>query len=489
MSRQSDIRRSYANGIGRILLAAQLLAAQLLAAQLLVACGGSTPEAKAPTSSTTSTGIQQGNRIVTATGQQIGISDAPSSGSAANRPKLNAAATGFYNAGMQAFQAGDLDGAATQFTKATEADSNAYQAYYSIGVIRERLGNGTGALSAYSKAISIVADYEPAIVAYAVLMARQGNPDAAEEYLNGRLAKMDRSAALTTALAEVKSIRGDSGAAQRLAKEALKTNPDYRPAMVVMARDHYRSRRLDLALYALQGILDGYGTENPPRDKDNPEALLIRGLIFKERGQRAPAMADFRRCLEIRPDLVEAKVQLAAYLLEAGNAPEAAPLLESALRYDRDNILARLNLGDAYRLLGRAADAKQQLDWVAQKDSRLAQVHYALGLLYLFSEGVPGATAKQCAERAMAAFEEYKKLKPRTGPGQADDVDELITAAKSKKAIIEAGEAEKAAAAAEQAAPPATDGNATDDDAAKAAQPKATTPKANPGGDGEESEQ
>jgi tetratricopeptide (TPR) repeat protein len=442
------VRRRVSNKMGS--------AVSVLSLIVFSGCGGSTPEAKAPTGSGNATGTQQGDRIVSASGQQVGMSDTPSSGATgAARPKMNPAAAGFYAAGMQAFQAGDLEGATTQFTKATESDPHAYQAYYSMGVVRERLGNSTGALSAYSKSISVVADYEPAIVAYAVLTAREGNPDAAEEYLNGRLAKMDRSAALTTALAEVKSIRGDSGAAQRLAKESLKINPDYRPAMVVMARDHYRSRRLDLALYALQGILDGYGTENPPRDKDNPEAILIRGLIFKERGQRATAMADFRRCIEIRPDLVEAKVQLAGYLLEGGNAPEAVPLLESALRYDRDNLLAHLNLGDGYRLLGRIADAKTQLDWVAQKDPKLAQVHYSLGLLYLFSESVPGTTPKEAAERAMAAFEEYKKLKPRSGPGQADDVDELITAAKSKKAVIEAGEAEKSAAA---AAPAPADG-------------------------------
>jgi tetratricopeptide (TPR) repeat protein len=267
-------------------------------------------------------------------------------------------------------------------------------------------------------------------------------------------------------LAEVKSIRGDSGAAQRFAKEALKINPDYRPAMIVLARDHYRSRRLDLSLYALQGILDGYGTENPPRDKDNPEALLIRGLIYKERGQRAAAIADFKRCIEIRPDLVEAKVQLAGYLLEAGNAPDAVPLLEAALRYDRDNLLARMNLGDGYRLLGRAADAKQQLEWVLEKDPKMPQVHYAVGLLYLFSESIPGVTPKDAAARAMVAFEEYKKLKPRSGPGQADDVDELYTAAKSKKAVIEASEAEKATPPADQGATPAS--GAAPADASKA---------------------
>ncbi|MGE5786297.1 MAG: tetratricopeptide repeat protein [Myxococcales bacterium] len=424
-----------------------LRAAWIASTCALVGCGGSGSPAKSPDGTGLASGTDASQVAGVPPGQQVGISDAPSSGgSGAARPKMNAAAAALYVAGMQAFQNGDLDGASSQFTKATEADSKAYQAYYSLGVVRERLGNSSGALSGYSKAIAIVSDYEPAIVAYAVLTAQQGNPDAAEEYLNGRLAKMERSAALITALAEVKSIRGDSGAAQRLAKEALKSNPDYRPAMVVMARDHYRSRRLDLSLYALQGILDGYGTENPPRDKDNPEALLIRGLIYKERGQRAAAMADFRRCIDIRPDLVEAKVQLATYLLEAGNAPEAVPLLESALRYDRDNSLARMNLGDGYRLLGRVADAKTQLDWVAKKDPQLAQVHYALGLLYLFGENVPGVTPKEAAERAIASFEEYKKRKPRSGPGQADDVDELITAAKSKKAVIEASEAEKAAA-------------------------------------------
>ncbi|MGC4065406.1 MAG: hypothetical protein QM784_12310 [Polyangiaceae bacterium] len=104
-----------------------------------------------------------------------------------------------------------------------------------------------------------------------------------------------------------------------------------------------------------------------------------------------------------------------------------------------------MNLGDGYRLLGRAADAKQQLEWVLAKDPKMPQVHYAIGLLFLFSDNIPGVTPKDAAARAMVAFEEYKKLKPRSGPGQADDVDELYTAAKSKKAMIEASEAEKAA--------------------------------------------
>jgi tetratricopeptide (TPR) repeat protein len=387
------------------------------------------------------------------------MSDAPSGGSAVPRPKMNEAAARAYAAGTQAFQNGDLEAASTNFTDATSADATAYQAHYSLGVVRERLGNGTGAMSAYSRAISVVPDYEPAIIAYGVLLARQGNAEGAEQYLNQHLAKMDRSAAVTTALAEVRSIRGDSGAAQRLAREALKINPDYRPAMVTIARDHYRARRLELALYALQGILDGYGAENPPRDRDNPDALMLRGLILKERGQRGAAIKDLRRCIELRPDLVEARVHLAGYYLESGNAVEATPLLEAALRFDRDNLLARQQLGDSYRLLGRVEEAKKQLEWVVEVSPNMPEVHYALGLLFLFADSVPGVSQKAAVERAMTAFEQYKKLRPRSGVGQSDDVDELINAAKSKKAIIEANEAEQAAAAAAAAAapPPAPD--------------------------------
>ncbi len=383
---------------------------------------------------------------------QYGVSDAPTAGQAgAARPQMSASAASAYAAGMAAFQNSDLQGAKTQFTQATQADAKAYQAFYSLGVVRERLGDSTGALAAYRQATLVVADYEPGIAAYAVLLARSGRGDEAVEYLNGRLGAMPKSAAVTGALAEVKSIQGDSGAAQRYAQEALKKNPDYRPAMVTIARDHYRARRLDLALYALKGILDGYGSENPPRDKNNAEAHLIRGLIFKEQGLRGPAMEELKKSLELRPDLVEARVHLATYLLEAGNPAEAAPLLEGALRYKIDHVMAHLNLGDCYRLLGKVAESKKELEWVAQKDPSLYQVHYNLGVLFLTADSVPGLTPIVAMDRAIAELEQYKKLRPRQA-GSNDDTDELITRAKTKKGLLQAKEDEAKAAA---QAPPA----------------------------------
>jgi Tfp pilus assembly protein PilF len=408
-----------------------------------------------------------------AAGGQFAIADAPTNGeSGSNRPKMNAAAEAAYNAGMDAFKKGDLPGAKNQFSQATQADPKAYQAFYSLGVVRERTNETSGALTAYRQATTVLPDYEPAIVAYAVLLARTGKPDDAMDFLNQRQASMPKSAAVTAGQAEVKSIQGNSGEAQRLAQEALKLNPDYRPAMVTLARDHYRSRRLDLALYALKGILDGYGDENPPRDKNNAEAHLIRGLIYKEQGLRAPAIQELQKALELRPDLVEARVQLSSYFLEAGNAADAQQLLEPALKFDADNVIAHLNLGDAYRLLGRPADAKRELEWVKARDSSIAQVHYNLGLLYLFTDNFPGVTPGQAADTAIDELNQYKKMKPRVAGGTPDDTDELITRAKTKKALLEA----KVNESADTAAAPATPTPTT----ATAPAPAAKTPAAPP---------
>jgi len=353
-------------------------------------------------------------------------------------PTMSPAASSAYAAGMQAFNAGDLKGAEAQFSRAIGLDNRACQAHVALGVVEERKGELARALDSYAKALTIVPDFGPAVVARVRLLSSMGRVAEAETFARGLVAKFPESAPALAALAEVRSARGDSNSAQELAQKALKKDPDYRPAMVTLARDHYRARRLDLALYTLTAILDGYGQENPPRDKNNADARLLRALIYKEQGKRKAAIEEFGSVLALRPDLVEARLHLAVYMLEAGNAVEARPILEDALKYDPSSILVHLNLGDAYRLLGKPKDALDHLGWVTRKDASLAQAQYDLGLVYLFSTNVPGVTEAQAIEQAIGAFERFKKLEPRAARGAGDDVDELIARARNKKAILEA---------------------------------------------------
>jgi Tfp pilus assembly protein PilF len=435
-------------------------------AALATACGGNKGQAKFPGVGSADAMPTAGAVGTNSEGKQVGISDTDSGGDvdADKRPHMSASAKSKYDRGMDLWASGDLGGAATAFTEATQADPNAYQAFYSLGVIQERLQN-PAALTSYRQSYTLQATYEPAIVAYGILLGKKGSLSEADDFLTKKKGDMPKSAAVLAALAEIKSLKRDSGTAQQYAQEALKMNPDYRPAMVVLARDHYRNRRLDLALYALSAILDGLGSTpealaaNPARDKNNSEARLLRAIIYKEQNKRSSAIDEFKKAIDLRPDFVEARVQLAAYYLQAGNADEAKPLLEQALKYDQNHLQAHLNLGDAYRIIGSVPDAKKELEWVASKDASLPQVHYSLGLLYLFAQSVPGVDAKGQLKQAIASLEKYQQLRGKAAPGGSDDSDQLLLRAKVKLEGLEA--AEKAAAAPPPSAAPAASGSAT----------------------------
>ena len=168
--------------------------------------------------------------------------------------------------------------------------------------------------------------------------------------------------------------------------------------------------------------------------------------------------------------------------LESGNAEKSLPRLERSLQYDKSNLIAHLNLGDCYRLLGRPADAKREFDWVLAKDSTQVQVHYNLGLLYLFSANVPGMSPVQQAEAAIQAFEKYKTQRSRTSTNEGSDVEQLITQAKAKKAILEANASAGAPAtpasgsAAPKSSAPASTGSAPKPAGAAAAPPASAKP-------------
>jgi tetratricopeptide (TPR) repeat protein len=165
-------------------------------------------------------------------------------------------------------------------------------------------------------------------------------------------------------------------------------------------------------------------------------------------------MADFDAARAKRPDMVEALIQVGVMKLEAGNVVEATPLLESAVRFAPNSPLAHLNLGDAYRLGGRIADAKKEFDVALSMDSSLAVVHYDLGLLYLFSASVPGTSASDQIATAIRELGTYKTMRgARAIPGSSDDIDELLSRANAKQAELKAGAAAAAAPPPAPAAP------------------------------------
>jgi len=371
---------------------------------------------------------------------------------------VNVAAKGAYSRGYAAFFSGDLAAAKQAFTEASRADPHAPAPLYSLGTVLEHQGDTAGAQQQYKAAIAVKPDDTTSIGAYGLSLATAGRLAEADSFLTMQQQKHPESAPITTFLAEVKSMENDTGSAQQLAQDALRMNPDYKPAMVAIAHDHYRAHRTELAKYALQAVLDGFGEANPPRDKDNADAHLIRGLIEEEAGFRPDAMADFDAARKARPDLVEALIHLGVMKLQAGNVPEAMPLLESAVKFAPNAPLSHLNLGDAYRLGSRVADAKREFDTALSMDSSLGVAHYDMGLLYLFSPSVPGSTAIEQIGTAIHELETYRSMRGAKSGG--DDVDELLTRAQAKQADLKVAATPPPAPAPPASSPPAASGGA-----------------------------
>ncbi len=429
------------------------------------ACGGATPKAK--TAKTADAAAPVVATASNAQGQTIGVSAAATGDS-----ELTGAAKDAYTRGFAAWAAGDLNGAKAAFMDAASKAPTAGSPRYSLGCVLERLGDTQGALDAYRASYTANPKYEIGMGAYALLQARSGHGSDAEQFLTSKGAA--DSVRLMTYQAEVKSIEGDSPGCQNLAQQALTKQPDFKDAMIVIARDFYRNHKWDLAKYALQAILDGSDDGSlPPRDKGNADALLLRALIERDTGDRKSALNDFQQAAQKRPDLFEAYINQGEMMLEAGNATDAQAPLEKAIRYSPGSAIAHLDLGDCYRLLGRPGDAKSQLDQAKTLDSTLAGVHYDLGLLYLFSPNVPGASGQddQLA-KAINELQQFQSMRNAKVKGPGDDVDDLLSTAKRKQSELQlksqaAAQAASAAAAA-SAAPPAASAPAASGSAAPA---------------------
>jgi len=440
------VRRACVRGHG-----ATLVSVVLALAVAQAACGGETPEAKAPQSPSPPA---EASPIVSLPKEPLagGVAAAPAGGE-----ELSGGAKDSYDKGFQAWASGDLKGARAAFGDAANKAPRVAGPHYSLGCVLERLGDTQGALEAYRAAYAASPKYEAAIGAYALLLARTGHAVNAEQFLNDRRAQMPESVAPMVFLAEVKSIEGDSPGCQLVAQQVLAKQPDSKEAMVVIARDFYRNHRWDLARYALQAILDGAADGSiPPRDQGNPPALLLRGLIERETGQRKRAIVDFEQSIAKRPDLFEAYINLGEMKLEAGNASDAQGPLEKAVSFAPNVALAHLDLGDCYRLLGRPGDAKKELAAALAMDSTLVGAHYDLGLLYLFSPSVPGMLGQddQLA-KAIQELEAYKAMRgAKMSKGPGDDVDELLNTAKRKQSELQLKKQAAAAAPAPSAPPP-----------------------------------
>lgn len=94
--------------------------------------------------------------------------------------------------------------------------------------------------------------------------------------------------------------------------------------------------------------------------EQDPDRLLSDAIQAQQHGNYQLAITDYRELLKLRPDNVEAKVNLGAALAHVGQFDQAIAMYRSALPSLTDKKIVLLNLGLAYYKKGDLANAREQ---------------------------------------------------------------------------------------------------------------------------------
>jgi tetratricopeptide (TPR) repeat protein len=131
-------------------------------------------------------------------------------------------------------------------------------------------------------------------------------------------------------------------------------HPESREILDTIARAYSHRMR-----YRLAGMCLNKWIEVEP---DNAKPYYWRGWVYERMGNEKGAMGDYRRAIQIDPDLVPARLRIAEMLLEDKQAPEAEPHLDRLMRQSPDDPQVRSRMGICRFLQGDAGEARRLLE-------------------------------------------------------------------------------------------------------------------------------
>ena len=177
---------------------------------------------------------------------------------------------------------------------------------------------------------------------------------ALDEYMEGQQYVGDQAAAhLNMAVVHTNLARDEMDRAQQAYQQEIRLDP---PA-AGKARDKYLRtvrRVTDKALQAYRQAL-----------RINPQfvpAKINLAMLYDQRGEKSEAERQFRKILQIEPELADIHYSLGLLLAEdESRLAEAAESLSAAAKLSPDNPRIHYNLGLAYQRLERPVDAEKGL--------------------------------------------------------------------------------------------------------------------------------
>jgi tetratricopeptide (TPR) repeat protein len=171
------------------------------------------------------------------------------------------------------------------------------------------------------------------------------------------------------------SEKGDHLGAGQAYAAAISADPYHGLAYLYAAESHLYT---DDDHEAMRALLE-HAVELLP---ENPRAHLRYGEYFAEIGKKPDATAEWRCALELREDLVDARVHLGRLLLENGDAELAEKELRTALASATNDVQVHLLLGDVLETEKKFNEAAVEVLIAARSSAKPAALYRRAGHLF-----------------------------------------------------------------------------------------------------------
>ena len=218
------------------------------------------------------------------------------------------------------------------------------------------------ALGPLQKALETDDRFIPALKDYAYLQMQLGELAAAQQAYQRVLTVEPTSRQALLHLGMIAAKLGNRQAAAAHYLTLIKHDPDFMDAYVQLANLHERSGDLAAAEQALTMGIQHEPTWAP--------GYLWRGKIFQKQGASDRAETDFRRAIQLAPDVPFPKEALASLLAtENRNLAEARTLAETVVKRDNRPV-HRATLALVYYRLNRITDAHREIKIAFKQDPK-----------------------------------------------------------------------------------------------------------------------
>ncbi|MDD5271851.1 MAG: tetratricopeptide repeat protein [Methylovulum sp.] len=238
--------------------------------------------------------------------------------------------------GRQAFKAGDYKAAQTAFEKAIGDDPKDSGGRFAVAEALGQLGDIQGAIGQYQTVVQQDAKHLAARLKLGNIYLLAGNSGLAEKMAKEALAIAPDNTDAMVLMGSVLAAQNNSDAAFVQAQAVLAKKPDDAAATLLLASLHAKTGKPETAQELLQQLIS--------KQPNHIAAHLMLANLYNQLGQLDKAEATLNALIKIEPKQLEHRQRLVAFFLSHKQGDKAEAVLRAAAVDLPDNEAAKLLL-------------------------------------------------------------------------------------------------------------------------------------------------